>query len=79
MQIVKRSPTAQITVGAIITTSILTGHWGTAAAVAGCWVGSRPLTHAVASGVGAIGLVDAKLVAAIERLQIGQAEVATTP
>ncbi len=75
----KRSPTTQIDAGTVITASILTGHWGTAAAVAGCWLGSRPLTHAVASGVGAIGLADAKLVAAVERLQIGQAEVATTP
>ena len=76
IQIVKRSPTAQIVVGTIVTAAIVTGNWGTAAVVTGCWLGSKPLTHIVAGGVGGVGMVDAKLLAAIDRLQALQAEPA---
>ncbi len=76
VRIVKRSPTAQIAFGSVVSGLLLTGNWGTAAVVTGCWLGSRPLTHVVAGGVGAVGLVDAKLLAAIERLQATQIEPA---
>jgi len=75
VEIVKRSPTAQILAGTALTAAILTGHWGTAAAIAGGWFGSKPLTHAVAGGVAGVGMVDAKLRTALERLQAMQVEL----
>ena len=57
VELVKRSPTAQILAGTALTAAILTGHWGTAAAIAGGWFGSKPLTHAVAGGVAGVGMV----------------------
>ena len=59
VQVVKNSPTAQIVAGTIIGGLFLTGNWGTAAAVAGCWLGLKPLTHLVAGGVSSVGMVDA--------------------
>ena len=76
VEVVKNSPTAQIVAGTIVTAAIITGNWGTAAAVAGCWLGSKPLTHLVAGGVGAIGMADARLLAAIQQPQAAQAEAA---
>ena len=76
VQVVKNSPTAQIVAGTIIGGLFLTGNWGTAAAVAGCWLGSKPLTHFVAGGVSCVGAVDARLSAAIQRLQAMQAQPA---
>ncbi len=76
VQVVKNSPTLQIVAGTIIGGLFLTGNWGTAAAVAGCWLGSKPLTHLVAGGVSSVGMVDARLLAAIQRLQAIQAEPA---
>ena len=70
----KRSPTAQIAVGAAITGLVVSGNLASAAGLAGAWIFSKPLTHAVAGGVGAIGLVDAKLLAALQRIQAGQVE-----
>ena len=79
VEIVKRSPTSQIAVGAAITCLALTGNLASAASLAGAWFFSKPLTRAVASGVGAIGLVDAKVLAALERIQAMQVEPATAP
>ena len=76
IQIVKRSPTTQIVVGTIVTAAIVSGNWGTAAVVTGCWLGSKPLTHIVAGGVAGVGMVDAKLLVAIKRLQALEAEPA---
>jgi hypothetical protein len=75
VELVKRSPTAQILAGTAVTAAILTGHWGTAAVIAGGWFGSRTVTHAVAGGVAGVGMVDAKLRAALERLQAMQVEL----
>lgn len=76
VQIVKRSPTAQIVTGTIVTAAIVTGNWGTAAVVAGCWFGSRPLTHVTAAGVAGVGMLDSEIVAAIAQLQALAAEPA---
>jgi len=76
VQVVKNSPTAQVVAGTIIGGLFLTGNWGTAAAVAGCWLGSKPLTHLVAGGVSCVGVADGRLLAAIQRLQAIQAEPA---
>ena len=76
VQVVKNSPTAQIVAGTIIGGLFLTGNWGTAAAVAGCWLGAKPLTHLVAGGVSSVGVADGRLLAAIQRLQATQAEPA---
>lgn len=76
VQVVKNSPTAQIVAGTIIGGLFLTGNWGTAAAFAGCWLGLKPLTHFVAGGVSSVGMVDARLLAAIQRLQAMPAEPA---
>ena len=74
VETVKKSPTAQILAGTALTAAVLSGHWGTAAAIAGGWFGSKPLTHAVAGGVAGVGMVDAKLRAAIEQLEAMQLE-----
>ncbi len=75
VETVKKSPTAQILAGTALTAAILTGHWGTAAALAATWFGSRAVTHAVAGGVAGVGMIDAKLLAALERLQAMQVEL----
>ena len=74
VEIVKRSPMAQIAVGAAVSGLVLTGNLASAAGLAGAWFCSKPLTHAVAGSVAGIGLIDAKLLAALERLQSMQAE-----
>jgi uncharacterized membrane protein YfbV (UPF0208 family) len=74
VQVVKNSPTAQIVFGTVVSAAVLTGNWATAAVVAGCWFGSKPLTHAVPGGVAGVGLVDGKLLTAIGQLQSLQAE-----
>ena len=76
IQVVKRSPTAQVIVGTIITAAVVSGNWGTAAVVTGCWLGSKPLTHVAAAGVALVGLADSEIVTAIERLQALAAEPA---
>jgi len=76
VEIVKRSPTAQIVAGTIISAAIVSGNWGTAAVVGGCWLGSKPLTHAIAGGAAGVGMVDAKLQAAIQQLNAMQVEPA---
>ena len=76
VEIVKRSPTAQIVAGTIVSAAVLTGNWGTAAVVGGCWFGSKPLTHAIAGGAAGVGMVDAKLQAAIQQLNAMQVEPA---
>ena len=78
VEIVKRSPTTQLTVGTAISGLVLSGNLGTAASLAGAWLCSKPLTYAVAGGVGAMGMADAKLLAAIQQLQTPPVEVATT-
>ena len=72
VEIVKRSPTAQIVAGTALTAAVLSGHWSVAAVIASGWFGSKPLTHAVAGGVAGVGMVDAKFRAAMERLQAMQ-------
>ena len=74
VEVAKRSTSVRIVAGTIFTASILTGNWGTTAAIAGCWVGTRPLVHVAAGGVACVGAVDARLLAAIRQLQ--QAEPA---
>lgn len=64
VELVKRSPTAQIAVGTVISSLVLTGNLASAASLAGAWFFSKPLTHAVAGGVAGVGLIDAKLLAA---------------
>ncbi len=50
VQVVKNSPTAQIVFGAVVSAAVLTGNWGTAAVVAGCWLGSPSSFDAGAMG-----------------------------
>lgn len=76
VQVMKNSPTAQSVVGTIITAAILTGHWGTATVVTGCWLGSKPLTRVVAGGVAGVGMLDVRLRVALDHLQAMQAELA---
>ena len=76
VQAVKTSPTVQIVAGTVISGLFLAGQWGTAAVLAGAWFGAKPLTKVIAGGVGAIGLVDAKLLAALGRFQAMHAEPA---
>ena len=78
VEIAKRSPTAKIVVGTAFSGLIVTGNLGTAASLAGAWLCSRSLTRAVAGGVGAVGMADAKLLAAIQQLQTPPVEVAAT-
>ncbi|MEI8376432.1 MAG: hypothetical protein WCJ35_26750 [Planctomycetota bacterium] len=74
VEIVKRSPMAQFAVGTAISGLILSGNLASAAGLAGAWIFAKPLTHAVAGGVGAVGLIDSRMLAALERLQSMQAE-----
>jgi hypothetical protein len=76
VRLVKASPTVQIVVGTVVMAAVLSGNWGTAAVIGGAWLGSRPLTHATASAVAGVGMVDQELLAAIERLQTLAAEPA---
>ena len=74
VETVRRSPMAQIAVGAAVSGLVLTGNLASAAGLAGAWIFAKPLTHAVAGGVGAVGFVDAKLHAAIRQLESMQLE-----
>ncbi|MEI8376103.1 MAG: hypothetical protein WCJ35_25065 [Planctomycetota bacterium] len=76
VEIMKRSPMAQFAVGTAISGLVLSGNLASAAGLAGAWIFAKPLTHAVAGGVAGVGLIDAKLLAAIERLQSMQFEPA---
>jgi hypothetical protein len=81
VEIAKRSTTVKVVTGTAIATSIVTGQFNLAVALAAAWLGSKPLTHVVAGGVASVGTVDATLQAAIARLlamQDGTAE-ATAP
>ena len=78
VELVKRSPSMQIAVGAAISSLILSGNLASAAGLAGAWFCSKPLIHAVAGGVGAVGMVDAGLLAAIQRLRTIQAQPSQT-
>ena len=69
VEIVKHSPTVQIAVSTAISGLIITGNLVSAASLAGAWFFSKPLTHAVASGVGLAGLADSRLAEALLRLQ----------
>jgi hypothetical protein len=55
---VKSSPIVQIAFAAAITGLVLTGRWRMAAGVATVWLASRPITHVVAGGAGAVGMID---------------------
>jgi hypothetical protein len=79
VEIVKKSPTVKIVAGTVLTAAILSGNWGLAAGLAGCWIGTRPVTHVVASGVACVGAVDAQLMGAIARLQKVQAQPTEVP
>lgn len=74
VETVKKSPTVQIALGSVVSGLLLTGHWGAAATLAATWFGSKPLTHVAASGVAGVGLIDAKLRAAIQQLEAMQLE-----
>ena len=76
VEIVKRSPMAQIAVGAAVSGLVLTGNLASAAGLAGAWIFSKPLTHAVAGGVAGVGMLDCRMLAALERLQAMQFEPA---
>ena len=74
VETVRRSPMAQIAVGAAVSGLVLTGNLASAAGLAGAWFCSKPLTHAVAGGVAGVGMLDCRMLAALERLQSMQAE-----
>ncbi len=76
VQTAKRLPPLQIAVAAAISGLVLSGNLASAAGLAAAWCFSKPLTQAVAGGVGAVGLVDARLLATLQRLQQTQFEPA---
>ena len=69
VELVKRSPSVQIAAGTIVGGLFITGHIAPAVALAGAWLGSRPLTHLVATGVACVGEVDAAMNSGITRRQ----------
>lgn len=68
VEALKSSPTAEISVSTGILGLVFTGHLGAAAGLFGAWVGSRPLTHAIAAGMACIGTLDEAIEKAVSRL-----------
>jgi len=80
-QVVKGSPTIQLAFAASVAGLVATGRWGTAVALAGVWLGSKPIAHAIAGGVAAVGTLDNALATAVVPPQVvamGAQAVGTT-
>jgi len=69
-QVVKGSPTIQLAFAASVAGLVATGRWGTAAGLAGVWLGTKPISHAIAGGVAAVGTLDRALATAVVPPQV---------
>ena len=74
VELAKSSTTVQIATGVGIAGLLVTGNITAAAATAGAWIGSKPLTHVVAGSLACVGEIDTALVKAIARLDRATAE-----
>jgi hypothetical protein len=68
VEAVKGSPVAQLTVGTSVLGLLVTGSLGSAAGLLGAWIGSRPLTHAVAGSLACVATLDEAIERAVSRL-----------